>query len=95
MSAEGGPARRGRARFTVAFTEGAIRVAHGKKVLTIFPASDLPEAEAPVDFVVSLDEILSWDPPHQDSEIEIEELQKIIEAISDECERRGLSVEFE
>lgn len=89
------PARRGRARFTVALTEGAVRVTHGKKVLTIFPARDLPEAETPADFIICLDEILTWDSPHQDSEIEIDDLQKIVAAISEECEKRGLVVEFE
>lgn len=95
MSENGAHARRGRARLTVALTEGAFRVTYGKKVLTIFPAPDLPEAETPADFVIRLDELLTWDPPDQDSEIEIEDLQKIVEAISEECERRGLVVEFE
>ncbi len=95
MSGEGTPARGGRARLIVALTEGAFRVTCGNKVLTIFPAPDLPEAETPADFVICLDEILTWDAPHQDCEIEIEDLQKIVEAISDECERRGLVVEFE
>ncbi|MGB8276819.1 MAG: Imm74 family immunity protein [Methylovirgula sp.] len=95
MSENGAPARRGRARLTVALTEAAFRVTYGKKTLTIFPAPDLPEAETPADFVIRLDELLTWDPPHQDCEIEIEDLQKIVEAISEECERRGLVVEFE
>ena len=95
MNGESSPARRGRGRFSVALTEGAFRVTHGKKVLTIFPSPDLPEAETPADFVVSLDEILTWDPPHQDSEIEIDDLQKIVEAIADECEKHGLVVEFD
>jgi hypothetical protein len=95
MSGEGAPARRGRAQFTVILTEGAFRITHGMKVVTIFPAPNLPGAETPADFVIRLDEILFWDPPHQDSEIEIDDLQKIVEAIGDECERRGLVVEFE
>ncbi len=95
MSGQSTPARRGRARFTVALTEGSFRVMHGKKVLTIFPAADLPGAEAPADFVIRLDEILTWDAPHQDSEIDIEDLQKIVEVIADECEKHGLVVEFE
>jgi len=95
MSSEGGSARRNRARLSVALTEGAFRVTYGKKVVTIFPTPDLLEAETPADFVIRLDEILTWDAPHQEIEIEIEELQKIVEAISDECDRMGLSVEFE
>lgn len=95
MSGAGGSTRRGRGRLTVALTEGAFRITWGDKSLTIFPAPDQPSAETPADFVIHLDEILMWDAPHQDDEIPIEDLQQIVEAISDECERRGLTVEFE
>jgi len=88
-------ARRGRDRLIVTLTEGAFRVTHGKKVLTIFSSPDLLEAEAPADFVIHLDEILTWDPPHQDCEVAIEDLQRIMTAIGEECDRRGLVVEFE
>jgi hypothetical protein len=93
MSSEGASARR--APLHVALTEGAFRVTSGRKILTIFPAPDLLGAEEPADFVVRLDEILMWDAPHQDCEVEIEDLQKIVEAIGEECERRGLVVAFE
>ncbi len=95
MSGEGQPSRRSRPRLSVVLTEGGFRVTYGKKVLTIFPAPDQPGAETPADFVIHLDEILVWDPPHQDCEVEIADLQKIVESISDECERRGLVVAFE
>jgi hypothetical protein len=95
MSGDGAPLRRGRGRISIALTEGAFRVTSGKKTLTIYPTADLLGAEAPADFVIRLDEILVWDAPHQDSEIEIEELQKIVEAISEECDRLGLVVEFD
>lgn len=95
MSDESASTRRNRAHVSVALTEGAFRITYGKKVLTLFPAPDQPNAEAPADFVIRLDEILMWDPPHQDCEIAIEELQKIVEAIGDECDRRGLVVAFE
>lgn len=88
-------ARRGRDRLIVTLTEGAFRVTHGKKVLTIFSSPDLLEAEVPADFVIHLDEILTWDPPHQDCEVAIEDLQRIMTAIGEECDRRGLVVEFE
>lgn len=88
-------ARRGRDRLIVTLTEGAFRVTHGKKVLTIFSSPDLLEAEAAADFVIHLDEILTWDPPHQDCEVAIEDLQRIMTAIGEECDRRGLVVEFE
>lgn len=95
MSENDALARRGRDRLIVTLTEGAFRVTYGKKVLTIFPSPDLLEAEAPADFVIHLDEILTWDPPHQDCEVAIGDLQKIVTAIGDECDRRGLVVEFE
>lgn len=95
MSGETQGARRSRGRLTVELTEGAIRVMSGKRSLTIFPGADLPGAEAPADFVVRLDDILTWDPPHETQEIEIEELQKIVAAIEDECDKRGLVVAFD
>jgi hypothetical protein len=36
-----------------------------------------------------------WDRPHEDSEVEVDDLQKIAAGITAECERRGLTVEFE
>ncbi len=93
MSGQG--AGRGRPRLTVELTEGAFRVTCGTKTLTIFPAADLPSAATPADFVIRLDEILTWDPPHEDSEVDVEDLQKIAGGITTVCERRGLTVAFE
>jgi hypothetical protein len=93
MSSQG--AGRGRPRLIVELTEGGFRVTCRTKTLTIFPAADLPGAAAPADFVIRLDEILTWDPPHEDSEVEVEDLQKIAAGITAECERRGLIVAFE
>ncbi len=83
------------ARLSVDLTEGSIRVSHGAKILTITSGAGLPNAEFAPDFVVYLDDILHWDAPHEASEIEIEDLQKIVEAIEAEFTRRGLTVEFE
>jgi hypothetical protein len=85
----------GRARLAVELTEGAFRVSCGEKRLTIYAVKDLPDAEAPADFVIRLDEILTWDPPHEDAEIPVADLQRIAAGITAECERRGLSVAFE
>lgn len=85
----------GRARLTVELTEGAFRVSSGEKRLTIYTVKDLPDIEEPADFVIRLDEILAWDPPHEDEEIAVEDLQRIAAGITAECERRGLSVAFE
>ena len=95
MSDEPRGARRGKAHLSIELTEGAIRVHYGKRTLTIYSGSDLPGAEVPADFVIRLDEILTWDPPHENSEVAIEDLQKIAAAVEDECEKRGLVVEFE
>jgi hypothetical protein len=87
--------RRG-AGVEVEITEGAIRVRSQGRALTIpnapRPADDEGEE---ADFVVYLDDIAHWDPPDDETTIEIDELQKILDAIERELERRGLSVEFE
>ena len=51
--------------------------------------------EDPADFTVDLDRILSWDAPHDEIEIEIKELQKILQAIEEEFEKLGLVVAFD
>jgi Immunity protein 74 len=95
VSREPEGAKRGKARLSAELTEGAIRVYSGKRSLTIYAGSDLPEAEVPADFVIRLDDILTWDPPNETMEVGIEELQKIVAAIEAECEKRGLVIIFE
>lgn len=84
-----------RSSIEVEITEGAIRVRHGGRVLTIANAPAPPDAEEPADFFVRLDEIEHWDAPDDEIAIEIVELQKILEAIEAEVEKHGLSVAFE
>jgi Immunity protein 74 len=79
----------------ITLTEGSIRVQWGDRILTILPVSTPPNTEDPADFTVDLDSILTWDAPHDEIEIEIEELQKITKAIEEEFEKLGLVVEFE
>lgn len=79
----------------ITLTEGSIRVHWGSRLLTILPAPPQPGTEDPADFTVDLDSILNWDAPHDEIEIEIEELQKITKAIEDEFEKLGLVVEFQ
>jgi len=79
----------------ITLTEGAIRVHWGERLLTIMPAPSLPNPEDPVDFIVDLDSVLTWDAPNEEIEIEVEELQKIVEAIEAEFEKLGLVVEFD
>jgi hypothetical protein len=79
----------------ITLTEGAIRVLWAERVLTILPASALPDADEPADFVVDMDQILSWDPPHEADEIGVDELRAIAQAIEAEFEKLGLVVAFE
>jgi hypothetical protein len=79
----------------ITLTEGSIRVQWADRILTILPAPVPPNTEDPADFTVDLDSILNWDAPHDEIEIEVEELQKITKAIEDEFEKLGLVVEFE
>jgi hypothetical protein len=79
----------------VEITEGAIRVRHAGRTLTVRASAPPPDAEDAPDFLIQLDDIEHWDNPHEDVEIEVEELQLVLGAIEDECERHGLSVEFD
>ena len=88
-------ARRGSA-IEVEITEGAIRVRSHGRTLTLPNTPHQAEGEEEeADFLVYLDEIEHWDPPHEEHSIELEELQKILDAIEDEVEKRGLAVAFE
>jgi hypothetical protein len=80
---------------TVELTEGAIRVRRGKRTLTVNPAPPPPDADDAPDFIIHLDDIETWDAPDNDLEIEVAELQMILHAVEAECDRHGLSVEFE
>jgi hypothetical protein len=85
-----------RSRFLeVEVTEGAIRVRRAGHVLTITPAPPPPNAGDAPDFIIHLDDIATWDAPDNEVEIDVAELQMILHAVETECERHGLSVEFE
>jgi hypothetical protein len=85
-----------RSRFPhVELTEGAIRVRQGGRVLTITPAPPPPNADDAPDFIIHLDDIETWDAPDNEVEIDVAELQMILDAVETECEKHGLSVEFE
>lgn len=64
-------------------------------MLTLTPIHAPPNAEETPDFILALDDIDCWDAPHDETMIEVEELQRIVRAIEDECDARGLTVEFE
>jgi len=79
----------------VELTEGAIRVVWRGRTRTILPSPPPPNAEDTADFTVSLDDLMCWDAPDDESEIEMAELQRILEAIDDAFDRLGLSVAYE
>lgn len=79
----------------VEITEGAIRARHAGRTITLTSCPPPPGAEESPDFIIRLDDIERWDPPHDEAEIGVEELQFLLTAIEDECDRHGLSVEFD
>jgi len=87
-------ARRG-STIDVEITEGAIRVRSHECVLTIVVTPPPADLEEDADFYIELDEIEFWEPPHDETAIEIDELQKILEAIEEQVEKHGLSVVFD
>jgi hypothetical protein len=79
----------------VELTEGAIRVVWRGRTRTILPAPSPPNAADAADFTVSLDDLVCWDPPDDETEIEMTELQIILEAIDEAFDRLGLDVAYE
>jgi hypothetical protein len=79
----------------VELTEGAIRVSWRGRVRTILPAAKPPDSEDDADFFVDLDDIVCWDPPDDEIEIEMNELQRILEAIDETFDRMGLAIAYE
>jgi len=87
-------ARRGSV-IEVEITEGAIRVRSAGRTLTIANTAPPADVEEEADFFIALDEIEHWDAPHDEMEIEVAELQRILEAIEQQVEKHELSVVFE
>ena len=79
----------------VEVTEGAIRVRQKGRTLTIPLAP--PDADSPeeADFLVRLDDIVSWDAPDDETPIDIGDLQLILDAIEAQLDRQGLVVDFD
>lgn len=81
--------------YQVEVTEGAIRVSRGGKTLTIPAAPPDSESHEDADFVIRLDDLDHWDPPDDDALIDVEELHKILDAVEQQLEKHGLSVDFD
>lgn len=86
---------RGGGPIDVELTEAVIRVRQSGRTLTIPVAPPDAESGDAVDLVVRLDAIDRWDAPHDEIEIGIETLQKILEAIERRLDQLGLGVDFE
>lgn len=84
-----------RAKVKVELTEGAIKVRHDGRTLTIHAEAPDADSGEDTDFLVRLDEIDSWDEPDRDQEITVEELQMILEAVEKELAKHGLTVDFD
>ncbi|MGJ0507928.1 MAG: Imm74 family immunity protein [Methylocystis sp.] len=84
-----------RPKFKVEMTEGAIRVRHDGRTLTIHAEAPDGDSDETTDFVVRLDNLDHWDAPDQDREIGIDELQGILDAVEKEMAKHGLSVDFD
>ncbi len=82
-------------RPVVELTEGAIRVSWRGRIRTILPGPPPAGSEEAADFIVILDDLVCWDPPDDQTEIEMNELQKILEAIDDAFDRLGLDVAYD
>lgn len=85
-------ARRG--AYQVEVTEGAVRVQRDGMTLTA-PIAPPDEESEGADFIIRLDDLDHWDAPDEDTPIEIDELQKILDAIERQFDKRGLAVDFE
>jgi hypothetical protein len=86
-------ARRGSA-IEVELTDDALVLRYRGRSLTIRDAA-VEDDEEDADFLVRLDDIEFWNAPDGETAIEIEELQKILEAIEDFAEKNGLDIAFE
>ncbi|MGD9544470.1 MAG: Imm74 family immunity protein [Methylocystis sp.] len=81
--------------YQVEVTEGAIRVRRAGKTLTIPAAPPDAESDEDADFMVRLDDLDHWDAPDDETPIEVDELQKILDAVEKQLDKHGLSVDFE
>lgn len=79
----------------VELTEGAIRISWRGHVRTISAAAPPPDHEDNADFFILLDDLVCWDPPDDEIEIEMAELQQILEAIDEHFDKLGLEIAYE
>ena len=78
-------------KIEVSITEAGIVVRAGERTVT-FPA--IHEEDSDV-VVLDTDAAASFDPPHENEEIPIELLQRMMDAIEAYCDTEEIDVEFE
>jgi hypothetical protein len=84
------------AEFEIVIIEGAIRVTHAERTMTVrCCVNDFDEEDDDTDVIVYLDDIQGWDPPHDKDKFEIDDLQKLLEAIEVTFAHHGLGVVFD
>jgi|GEM_PF-2907453 len=84
------------ADFEVVIIEGAIRVTHRERTMTIrCCVNDFDEEDDDTDVIVYLDDIRGWDAPHDKDPFEIDDLHQLLQAIEVIFAREGLGVVFD
>jgi hypothetical protein len=86
-------ARRGGAIDVEMKDDALVLLSKGRRLTVANAASEDGEEDA--DFLVRLDAIQSWDPPDDGTEIDLEELRKILEAIENFAEKGGFDIAFD
>jgi hypothetical protein len=85
-----------RPEYEVVLLERGLRVTQAERTMTIrCCVNDFDEEDDDTDVIVYLDDITGWDPPHDHDTFEIEDLQKLLQAIESACARHGLGVTFD
>lgn len=85
-----------KADFAVVIVEGAIRITHGHRTMTVrCCVNDFDEEDDDTDVIVYLDDITGWDAPHDKDPFEIDDLHQLLQAIEVVFAREGLGVVFD
>lgn len=74
--------------------DGYVRLGLGPRAITR-GGETRPEGPEGPDFVIHLDTIECWDPPHEHLSLGLDDIRKVTEAAEAAVDARGLTVEFE
>jgi hypothetical protein len=82
--------------YEVVLLEGALRITYAERTMTVrCCVNDFDEEDDDTDVIVYLDDIRGWDSPHENDAFEIEDLQKLLQAIEGAFARHGMGVMFD